>query len=128
MKIKPSLREAVDLLFKEGTTESYTRILLDCIRNGNAHQANRFNAHMEYQMYSPSTTFFHNRLLHLYVQLGQLSDAVNLFDKITKRDIFSYNVMLSGYSKLSPVEDLREFFGSMPFRDSVSYCWEWLTK
>ncbi|KAL2500895.1 putative pentatricopeptide repeat-containing protein [Forsythia ovata] len=124
MKIKPGLREAVDLLYKEApaaTTESYTRLLLDCIRNRDAHQAKRLQAHMEYQMYSPTTTFFHNRLLHLYVQSGQLSDAVNLFDKITKRDIFSYNVMLSGYSNAGSVEDLREFFGSMPFRDSVSY-------
>ncbi|CAI9782545.1 unnamed protein product [Fraxinus pennsylvanica] len=122
--MKPSLREAIDLLYREATTattECYTRLLLDCIRNRDAHQAKRLQAHMEYLMYSPTTTFFHNRLLHLYVQSGWLSDARNLFDKMSKRDIFSYNVMLSGYSKVDSVEDLKELFGSMPFRDSVSY-------
>lgn len=38
-----------------------------------------------------------------------------------KRDIFTYNAILSAYSKLGSVEDLKGFFDAMPVRDSVSY-------
>lgn len=38
-----------------------------------------------------------------------------------KRDIFSYNVMLSAYSKMDIYKDLWDFFHSMPIHDSVSY-------
>ncbi|XAR53372.1 hypothetical protein NMG60_11021908 [Bertholletia excelsa] len=123
MKAKHRLREAIDLLYSRGSasSEAYTRLVLECVRQNDVDHAKRLQSHMDLHLYQPTTPFLHNRLLHLYAKSGLLSDARNMFDKMPQRDIFSYNAMLSAYSKLGLVEDLWEFFDQMPCRDSVSY-------
>lgn len=123
MNAKHKLREAIDSLYTHGraTTETYTRLVLDCVRQNDIHQAKRLQSHLDIYLEEPTTTFIHNRLLQLYTKSGHLSDARNLFDKLSQRDIFTYNAMLSGYCKLGSVDDLQVFFDGMPCRDSVSY-------
>lgn len=123
MSAKHKLREAIDSLYTHGraTTETYTRLVLDCVRQNDIHQAKRLQSHLDIYLEQPTTTFIHNRLLQLYTKSGNLSEARNLFDKLPHRDIFTYNAMLSGYCKLGCVDELQVFFDGMPFRDSVSY-------
>ncbi|KAL8237084.1 hypothetical protein R6Q59_018165 [Mikania micrantha] len=123
MHPKYKLREAVDSLYRHthANPEAYTRLVLDCVRLNEGHQAKRLQSHMENNLYEPPTTFIHNRLLHVYANSGKLLDAQNLFDKMPQRDIFTYNAMLKVYSKMGCVDDLHRLFKSIPFRDSVSY-------
>ncbi|KAK9055029.1 hypothetical protein SSX86_026108 [Deinandra increscens subsp. villosa] len=123
MHPKFKLREAVDSLYRltHVNPEAYTRLVLDCVRLSDAHEAKRLQSHMEQHLYEPTTTFIHNRLLHVYANSGKLSDAQNLFDKMPQRDIFTYNAMLKAYSKTGSADDLQGLFRSIPCRDSVSY-------
>lgn len=124
MHSKYKLREAVDSLFRQShhvNPETYTRLVLDCVRLSDVHQAKRLQSHMEQNLYEPNTTFIHNRLLDVYAKSGHLLDAQNLFDKMPQRDIFTYNAMLKAYSKTASVDDFHRFFCYMPRRDSVSY-------
>uniref|UniRef100_A0A161ZRF9 Pentacotripeptide-repeat region of PRORP domain-containing protein n=1 Tax=Daucus carota subsp. sativus TaxID=79200 RepID=A0A161ZRF9_DAUCS len=123
MNARNTLREAIDSLYKHGraTTETYTRLVLDCVRQNDIQQAKRLQSHMDIHLEQPTTTFVHNRLLQFYAKSGYLSDARNLFDRMSHRDIFTYNAMLSGYCKLGSVDELKAFFDGMPCRDSVSY-------
>lgn len=123
MRTRNKLREAIDLLHTRGpaTSESYTQLVLECVRNNDVAQAKRLHSHMDLHLYRPANTFLFNRLLHLYAKSGSLSDAQNLFDKMPQRDVISYNAMLSAYSKLGSVYDLWVFWDLMPRRDSVSY-------
>ena len=123
MNARNTLREAIDSLYKHGrtTTETYTRLVLDCVRQNDIQQAKRLQSHMDIHLEQPTTTFVHNRLLQFYAKSGYLSDARNLFDRMSHRDIFTYNAMLSGYCKLGSVDELKVFFDGMPCRDSVSY-------
>ncbi|KAI9087351.1 hypothetical protein K1719_030671 [Acacia pycnantha] len=123
MMVKQKLRQAIDFLYSCGcaTSEAYTRIVIDCVRSNDIYQAKRLQAHMERHLFTPIDAFVHNQLLHLYAKFGRLSDAQNLFDKMTRKDIYSWNAMLSAYAKLGLVEDLCALFDQMPHRDSVSY-------
>ncbi|XP_057958589.1 pentatricopeptide repeat-containing protein At2g22070-like [Malania oleifera] len=123
MKGKRQLCKAIDVLYSRGCAgyETYTHLVLECVRMNDVDQAKRLQSHMELNSFQPTNTFLHNRLLHLYAKSGELSHAQNLFDKMPKRDIFSWNAMLSAYSKLGSIEDLRALFDQMPIRDSVSY-------
>ncbi|KAJ0090437.1 hypothetical protein Patl1_13313 [Pistacia atlantica] len=124
MKAKHKLRQVIDSLYCRGQVaneEAYTRLVLQCARARDVEEAKRLEAHMELHSYQPTNTFLENRLLHLYAKAGKLSYARNLFDKMPKRDIFSWNAMLSAYAKSGSIEDLKAVFSQMPFRDSVSY-------
>ncbi|XP_054801373.1 pentatricopeptide repeat-containing protein At4g02750-like [Prosopis cineraria] len=123
MKGKQKLRQAIDFLYSCGcaTSEAYTRIVIDCVRSNDIYQAKRLQAHMERHLFQPTDAFVHNQFLHMYAKFGKLSDAQNLFDKMTKKDIYSWNAILSAYAKLGLVEDLCILFDQMPYRDSVSY-------
>ncbi|KAK4280632.1 hypothetical protein QN277_012234 [Acacia crassicarpa] len=123
MMVKQKLRQAIDFLYSCGcaTSEAYTCIVIDCVRSNDIYQAKRLQAHMERHLFQPVDAFVHNQLLHLYAKFGRLSDAQNLFDKMARKDIYSWNAMLSAYAKLGLVEDLCALFDQMPYRDSVSY-------
>ncbi|KAL5729075.1 hypothetical protein ACHQM5_002077 [Ranunculus cassubicifolius] len=123
MSAKQKLRQAIDILYTQGSaaTESYTRLLLECIQSNDVLQAKRLHNHMDLHSFKPNDTFLHNRLLHLYAKSGKLSEAQQLFDKMPLRDIFSWNAMLSAYSKMGLTQDLQKSFDSMPVRDLVSY-------
>ena len=123
MKAKHKLRYAIDLLFSRGsaTSESYTRVVLECVRANDVDQAKRLETHMGLHFLQPDITFNQNRLLQMYAKSGKVLDARNLFDKMRKRDVFSWNALLSAYAKSGSVKDLRATFDRMPFRDSVSY-------
>ncbi|KAI3771449.1 hypothetical protein L6452_02613 [Arctium lappa] len=123
MNPKYKLREAVDSLYRQThvNPQAYARLVLDCVRLSDAHQAKRLQSHMEEHLYEPATTFIHNRLLHVYANSGMLLDAQNLFDKLPQRDIYTYNAMLKAYSKTGSVDDLHRLLKNMPCHDSVSY-------
>ncbi|XP_024960497.1 pentatricopeptide repeat-containing protein At3g62890-like isoform X1 [Cynara cardunculus var. scolymus] len=123
ISLSQKLREAVDSLYRQThvNPQAYARLVLDCVRLNDAHQAKRLQSHMEQHLYEPTTTFIHNRLLHVYANSCKLLEAQNLFDKLPQRDIYTYNAMLKAYSKTGSVDDLHGLLKNMPCRDSVSY-------
>ena len=41
----------------------------------------------------------HNVLVHMYAQSGSIDDARLVFDKMAKRDVFTWNVMICGLAQ-----------------------------
>ncbi|KAI3888290.1 hypothetical protein MKW92_046185 [Papaver armeniacum] len=123
MKANYKLRKAIDsFLVRSCTaTEPYTRLLLECIQANDVDQAKRLHSHIEIQSVEPNNTYLQNRLLHLYVKSGKTNDAVILFDKMLFKFVFSWNVMLSAYSKMGETVKLRGTSDKMRARDSISY-------
>ncbi|KAK7358368.1 hypothetical protein VNO77_00295 [Canavalia gladiata] len=123
MMVKQKLHEAIDLLYSRGPAsfDDYTRLVLHCARANDFIQAKRLQSHMELHLFQPKDSFIHNQFLHLYAKCGKLSHAQNLFDSMTRRDVYSWNALLSAYAKMHMVEDLHVVFDQMPYRDSVSY-------
>ncbi|XP_057826506.2 pentatricopeptide repeat-containing protein At1g09410, mitochondrial [Cryptomeria japonica] len=46
-----------------------------------------------------ATPFFQNKLINVYVKCGSLVDAHKVFDEMTERDGFSWNVMIAAYRR-----------------------------
>ncbi|OMO57861.1 hypothetical protein COLO4_35030 [Corchorus olitorius] len=107
MKVR-TLRHAIGSLYVGGqaTAEEYTRLLLECVRANDVYHAKQLQSHMELHCFTPTDTFLHNRLLHLYAKFGKISDARNLFDKMPLKDVISWNAMLSAYAKSGSIENL----------------------
>jgi len=123
MKVKQKLHQAIDLLYSNGPTslDDYTRLVLRCARANDFTQAKRLQSHMELYLFQPKDSFIHNQLIQLYAKLGKLADAQNVFDNMTKRDVYSWNALLSAYARMDMVENLHVVFEQMPYRDSISY-------
>ncbi|CAK7335211.1 unnamed protein product [Dovyalis caffra] len=67
------------------------------------------------------TTFVSNCLIQMYVECLHLDSACKVFDKMSQRDVISYNSIISGYASCGEMGIARRFFHEMPERDVVSW-------
>ncbi|KAA8524711.1 hypothetical protein F0562_011134 [Nyssa sinensis] len=65
--------------------------------------------------------FIQTSFVSFYAQLGNLSDARNLFDEISEPCIVSYNAMIDAFGKNGDMESALLLFEQMPLRDVVSW-------
>ncbi|XP_057818471.2 pentatricopeptide repeat-containing protein At2g13600-like [Cryptomeria japonica] len=54
-----------------------------------------------------------NSLVDMYARCGSIQKAVELFDKITQKDLISWNAMIAGYTQNGFVEEALETFKQM---------------
>ncbi|XP_024157656.1 pentatricopeptide repeat-containing protein At4g20770 [Rosa chinensis] len=66
-------------------------------------------------------TFLSNRLIELYSKCGHLGYAHQVFDKMPKPDVYSWNAVLGCYCKAGRLGDAEELFLKMPERNVVSW-------
>ncbi|KAJ0974297.1 hypothetical protein J5N97_016262 [Dioscorea zingiberensis] len=69
----------------------------------------------------PSITHLSNNLLYLFFALRLPDHARNLFDRMSRPNVFSYNAMLAGYARLAMPRAARRLFDRMTVRDVVSW-------
>ncbi|CAL1408618.1 unnamed protein product [Linum trigynum] len=62
-----------------------------------------------------------NQLIHLYSNHGLIRDAQKLFDEMPRRNLFSWNTIISAHVKSRDLARGRALFDSAPERDSVTY-------
>ncbi|GAV79059.1 PPR domain-containing protein/PPR_2 domain-containing protein [Cephalotus follicularis] len=62
-----------------------------------------------------------NALLDLYVKCGCLNTAMEIFNKMEMRDVFSWTSMVNGYAKYGELDYGRRLFNEMPERNVVSW-------
>ncbi|XP_057872605.1 pentatricopeptide repeat-containing protein At4g02750-like [Cryptomeria japonica] len=60
-----------------------------------------------------------NAIITKYVNVGQLEDARQVFDKMLQRDVISWTAMIAGYAKNGRMEEACQMFDKMPERDIV---------
>ncbi|XP_010519672.1 PREDICTED: putative pentatricopeptide repeat-containing protein At1g68930 [Tarenaya hassleriana] len=119
--LRHSIASSLNSITRHNEEATYTRLVLDCVRANDAHEAKRLQSHIESTSFEPSGTFLFNRLLHIYAKSGLVSYARDLFDKMPVRDVISWNALLAAYARAGSVDKLKEVFDAMPVRDSVSY-------
>lgn len=66
-------------------------------------------------------TFLANHLINMYGKCGDHIEARQVFDKMSVRNLYSWNNMLSGYAKQLMVKPARRLFDKMPQRDVVTW-------
>ncbi|OWM91466.1 hypothetical protein CDL15_Pgr017384 [Punica granatum] len=65
--------------------------------------------------------FIQNRLINVYGKCGCLDDARRVFEKMARRNTFTWNAILSTLTKFGFIEEAEAAFGSMPDRDQCSW-------
>jgi pentatricopeptide repeat protein len=65
--------------------------------------------------------FTANHLLLAYADLGDFRTARGLFDRITKRNVMSWNILIGGYVKNGDLETARKLFDEMPARNVATW-------
>lgn len=70
---------------------------------------------LEFDMYVGTS------LIDMYVKCGELMDAHKLFDKMTVRDIASWNALIAGYMREGEINVAEDLFRTMPSRNIVSW-------
>ncbi|KAF5205488.1 Pentatricopeptide repeat-containing protein [Thalictrum thalictroides] len=60
-----------------------------------------------------SNVFVQSALINVYSLSGQISIARRLFDKSSKRDVVSWNAMISGYNKIHCYEESQKLFNEI---------------
>ncbi|XP_073135792.1 pentatricopeptide repeat-containing protein At1g33350-like [Henckelia pumila] len=66
-------------------------------------------------------TYVATSLLHAYV-IQHFHDARMLFDEMPSRNVVTWNVMITGFSRQGDVRNAYTFFHDMPLRDLGSWC------
>ncbi|KAJ0968861.1 hypothetical protein J5N97_021738 [Dioscorea zingiberensis] len=68
-----------------------------------------------------SNLFLQNNLVNMYFNAGSMEDACCLFERIQAPNVISWNMMITGLSKLGRIREARQVFDEMPHRDSTSW-------
>eukprot|EP01018_Ginkgo_biloba_P024066 Gb_36172 [translate_table: standard] len=68
-----------------------------------------------------SDMFVESALVDMYVKCGDIENARQVFDKMSQRDVVSWNAMISGYAQNGLVNEAFNLFQKMPERNVVSW-------
>ncbi|KAH9297552.1 hypothetical protein KI387_029234 [Taxus chinensis] len=75
-------------------------MLHTCIANNALSQGKQIHSLIIHRGFAFATrTFFQNKLIDMYVKCGSLVNARRVFDEMTERDGFSWNVIIAAYRK-----------------------------
>lgn len=105
----------------EGGTTRLANLLQGCI-DKKAHLAGKLiHAFILRNKGLFSDTFLSNRLIELYSKCGNMGYAHHVFDKMPRRDVYSWNAILGCFCKAGSLGDAQEMFLKMPERNTVSW-------
>ncbi|KAK6917056.1 Pentatricopeptide repeat [Dillenia turbinata] len=65
--------------------------------------------------------FLFNRLIELYSKCGKINWAFSVFDKMARKDVYTWNAMLGACCKAGSLVDAYQLFENMPERNVVSW-------
>eukprot|EP01018_Ginkgo_biloba_P019332 Gb_33828 [translate_table: standard] len=68
-----------------------------------------------------SNVFVGSGLVDMYVKCGRINNARQVFDKMSERDVVSWNAMIAGYAMNGHVDEALNLFQKMPQRNVVSW-------
>lgn len=78
---------------------TYTKLIQYSTKTGSLVHGKLAHAHIVKTCFKPCL-FLLNNLLNMYCKRGELDSACNLFDKMPKRNVISYNSLISGYTQV----------------------------
>eukprot|EP01018_Ginkgo_biloba_P015597 Gb_36168 [translate_table: standard] len=91
---------------------TYTRLLQGCIQRKALAEGKQLHAFMNKLGFKPDVVL-QNQLLNMYVKCGNVEDARRVFDKMTERNVVSWNAMIAGYVQIEHFEKAVALFYQM---------------
>ncbi|GLU20650.1 hypothetical protein SLE2022_368390 [Rubroshorea leprosula] len=96
----------------EPTHFTYSSIFGACAITGSLEQGKWVHAHM-IKSGGELVAFVGNTLLDMYAKSGSIEDAKKVFDRLEKRDVVSWNSMLTGYAQHGLGKEAVQWFEGM---------------
>ncbi|KAI3780931.1 hypothetical protein L2E82_10924 [Cichorium intybus] len=129
---KGRLKEAVkslENLASKGlrlNTRSLAFLLQECANYKSLKEGKWVHLHMNVTGRKRPGTFLSNQLIHMYSECGNWVGARKVFDKMSLKNLYSWNNMLSGslidiYAKCGEIHNARNLFDEMPKRDVLAW-------
>ncbi|KAL5720590.1 hypothetical protein ACHQM5_013247 [Ranunculus cassubicifolius] len=98
----------------------FSHLLQSCIHNQSLSQGK--------QLHSIITTsgcflnkFVSNHLLNMYSKMGELRDAIKLFEVLPRRNIMSSNILIGGFIQNGDLGSAKKVFDEMPERNLATW-------
>ncbi|KAF5738523.1 pentatricopeptide repeat-containing family protein [Tripterygium wilfordii] len=108
------------MYFHKTSLYHYTRLIDHCLSVNSWDFAKRLHAQLIKVGFS-GHTFVGNRCLDMYSHFGAIGDALKVFDDITQKNIFSWNICLKGLINCGQYRLAQNLFDEMPERDVVGW-------
>ena len=95
-------------------SDMYVEVLRRCLKEKNF-QTNLAKQVHDYinQSGMEQNTYVANNLVSLYIKCGDLEAARGVFDKLVKKNVFSWTIIIGGYAKHKGAEKAMELFNQM---------------
>eukprot|EP01018_Ginkgo_biloba_P008845 Gb_31599 [translate_table: standard] len=101
-------------------SDIYVALLRACVNMRALAEGKLVHAHTIKTGFQPDV-FVGSKLVIMYVKCRSLENARQVFDKMSERNLVSWNAILSGYVQDGKVEDARLLFDKMPERNVISW-------
>ncbi|KAM7270066.1 hypothetical protein ACFE04_029280 [Oxalis oulophora] len=113
-QVEDALRILRDMMRQnfQPTQYTFSGILNACASLGSLEQGKWVHAHM-LKLNTKLIAFVGNTLLHMYAKSGSIDDAEKIFDRLAKRDVVSWNSMLTAYAQHGHGKGAVELFEKM---------------
>ncbi|GER45301.1 pentatricopeptide repeat-containing protein, partial [Striga asiatica] len=100
--------------------ETFSHLFQECSRERSLEPGRQANARMIASGFEP-TVFVANCFLKMCRRCSRLDTARKAFDKMSQRDVISWNSLISGYAVCGKMDIAQSSFGSMTERDVISW-------
>ncbi|XP_074312966.1 pentatricopeptide repeat-containing protein At2g21090 [Silene latifolia] len=122
-KIKEAVESLSNLARKGLRLDGNTLAILlkECARTKSLREGKWVHSHLRYTGQKRPTTLVANYLIHMYFECGDHNSARQVFDKMSVRNLYSWNNTVSGYVKLGMLDAAKRMFDKMGERDVVSW-------
>ncbi|XP_058188977.1 pentatricopeptide repeat-containing protein At2g21090 [Rhododendron vialii] len=116
--------DSLDLLARKGQrldSQTLAFLLQQCANSHSLKEGKLVHLHLKVTGRKKPDTLLSNHLIKFYCRCGEHVEARKVFDKMSARNLYSWNSMLSGYAKSGMIKPARRLFDKMPERDVVSW-------
>ncbi|XP_017975619.1 PREDICTED: pentatricopeptide repeat-containing protein At3g02330 [Theobroma cacao] len=100
--------------------KTFSHIFQECSNQTSLNPGKQAHCQMIISGFIP-TIFVANCLIQLYIKCGNLGYANKVFDRMSQRDIVSWNALVFGYASNGMMGIAKSYFDEMPEKDVVSW-------
>uniref|UniRef100_A0A7C9E1S4 Uncharacterized protein n=1 Tax=Opuntia streptacantha TaxID=393608 RepID=A0A7C9E1S4_OPUST len=116
--------ESLRILARKGLrldSQKLAFLLGQCAKTRSLKEGKWVHLHLKLTGMKHPNILVSNHLMHMYFECGDHVEARKVFDKMSVRNLYSWNNALSGYTKLGMLDAARRLFDKMAERDVVSW-------
>eukprot|EP01018_Ginkgo_biloba_P031949 Gb_23267 [translate_table: standard] len=101
-------------------SHTYSRLLQACASLQALREGKLVHAQMIKTAFQPDISLG-NQLTNLYAKCGCMENARQVFDKMPKQNVVSWNMMITGYAKCKTVSYSHQLFDEIPNQEGFSF-------